>query len=305
MKKLTLDAFDGTKISISLWDEVAAPIGCVQISHGMAEHPDRYDDFAKFLNSKGYIVAADDHRGHRDGAIDGENGQVYGDSWNQTLEDMDTLCDYLTNTYSLKVALIGHSYGSFLSQCYIERHSDKVVGVILSGTAHMKNILIAMGRCIASIQKLFLGGEKKGNFINKLSFGAYNKSFMDQNQEFAWLSRDKEQVAKYEKDPDCGYVLCLEYYHSFFKGAMEMYGADAKNIRKDMKIMIAVGGDDPVSNKSVLAAKLNNFYMGLGLKPLFKVYHNARHEILNEINKEEVYKDMGDFIDTLFIGEKE
>ena len=84
-----------------------------------------------------------------------------------------------------------------------------------------------------------------------------------------------------------------------------MYGEDAKSISRDFKLMIAVGGDDPVSNKSVLAAKLNNFYMGLGLKPVFKVYNKARHEILNEINREEVYNDVGNFIDTLFIGEKE
>lgn len=304
MKYITLDAFDNTKLNITLWDEVATPKGCVQISHGMAEHPDRYDDFAKFLNGKGYIVAADDHRGHRKCGIDGVNGQVYGDSWNQTLEDMDTLCEYLKNTYKLDVALVGHSYGSFLTQRYLEKNSKKLVGAILSGTAYMKNALLSMGLVIASIQKTFLGGDKKGNLINKLSFGSYNKKFVDQGQEFAWLSRDKEQVQKYQDDPDCGYTLCLDYYQSFFKGVMKMYGEDAKTIDKDFKLMIAVGGDDPVSNSSVLAAKLNNFYMGLGLKPLFKVYNKARHEILNETNKEEVYADMGNFIDTLFAEEK-
>lgn len=304
MKYISLDAFDGTKISVTLWDEVESPKGCVQIAHGMAEHPDRYDDFARYLNSKGYIVAGEDHRGHRKGAINEENGQVYGDSWNQTLEDMDTLCEYLKNTYKLDVALLGHSYGSFLSQRYLEKNSKKLVGAILSGTAYMKSALVGMGLMIASIQKTFVGGHKKGNLINKLSFGAYNKKFVDQGQDFAWLSRDKEQVQKYEDDINCGYVLCLDYYKSFFKGVMNMYGEDAKTIDKDFKLMIAVGGDDPVSNSSVLAAKLNNFYMGLGLKPVFKVYNKARHEILNETNKEEVYNDMGNFIDTLFAGEK-
>lgn len=305
MKNITLDAFDGTKISVDLWDEVENAKGCVVISHGMAEHPDRYDDFAMFLNKKGYIVAADDHRGHRKGAINGENGLVYGDSWNQTINDMDTLVEYMKATYKKDVALFGHSYGSFLSQRYLEKFSSKLVGAVLTGTAYMKSPLIAAGLTIASVQKLFLGGDKKGNLINKMSFGAYNKPFAEQGQEFAWLSRDKEQVEKYEKDPDCGYTLCLEYYTSFFKGVMKMYGEDAKSISKDFKLMIAVGGDDPVSNKSVLAAKLNNFYMGLGLKPVFKVYNKARHEILNEINREEVYNDVGNFIDTLFIGEKE
>ncbi|MBR1747673.1 MAG: alpha/beta hydrolase [Clostridia bacterium] len=300
MKQLTLKAFDDTEIGIDLWDEVENPIGVIQIAHGMAEHPDRYDDFAKYLNAKGYIVAADDHRGHRRGAINGENGMTYGDSWNQTLEDMNTLLDYLKETYKLEVVLVGHSYGSFLSQRFIELHSDKLAGCILSGTAYMKGILIRMGKMIASLQALFLGEEKKGKLIDKLSFGAYNKPFVEQGQQFAWLSRDKEQVAKYEADENCGYVLCIGYYLSFFRGVLKTYGKDAETIRKDFPLMIAVGSDDPVSNKAALATKLNDFYLGLGLKPEYKVYPGARHEILNETNNAEVYDDFGKFIDTIF-----
>ncbi len=299
MKQFYLKAFDQTEIGIDLWDEVEAPIACIQISHGMAEHPDRYDDFARYLNGKGYIVAADDHRGHRRGAINGENGMVYGDSWNQTLEDMDTLCDYLKETYKLPVILFGHSYGSFLSQCYIERHSDKLAGCVLSGTAHMKNMLLAMGKIIAGVQKFLIGGQKKGNFINKLSFGAYNKPFESQGQEFAWLTRDKDVCAKYEADPDCGYVLCIDYYYYFFKGVMNMYGKDAKTIRKDFPLMIACGSDDPVSTQTKQAVKLVEFYKSLGLNPEYKFYEGGRHEILNEINRDEVYADIGTFFDKI------
>lgn len=300
MKQLFLDAFDNTKIGIDVWDEVTDPIGAVVISHGMAEHPDRYDDFAKYLNGKGYIVLADDHRGHRRGAINQKSGMVNGDSWNQTVNDMDTLVDYAKATYGLKVALLGHSYGSFLSQCYVERHSDKLEGVILSGTAYMKTPLVKMGGMIASLQNAVCGPDKMGNLINKMSFGAYNKPFVSQGQEFAWLSRDKEQVAKYEADPECGYTLCIGYYNSFFKGVLAMYGDDAKKIRKEFPIMIACGSDDPVSNKSVLAVRLADFYKSLSLKPVLKIYKGARHEILNETVKEEVYKDFGDFIDGMF-----
>ena len=299
MKKFNLKAFDETEIGIDLWDEVENPKGCVQIAHGMADHPDRYDDFALFLNSHGYIVAADDHRGHRRGAINGENGMVYGDSWNQTINDMNTLCDYLKETYNLPIVLVGHSYGSFLSRCFVERYSSKLAGCILSGTAYMKDILIASGYVIAALQNAFIGGHKKGKLINKLSFGAYNKPFTEQQQEFAWLSRDKETCDKYEKDPDCGYVLCIEYYYSFFKGVMHMYGKDARTIRKDFPLMIACGSEDPVSSRAKKARKLADFYTKLGLKPVLKVYDGARHEILNEINKDEVYNDFVSFIDSL------
>lgn len=299
MKQLFLKAFDGADIGIDVWDEVENAKACVQIAHGMAEHPDRYDDFARFLNTNGYIVAADDHRGHRRGAVNGENGMVYGDSWNQTLEDMNVLCDYLKETYNLPVILIGHSYGSFLSQRFVELHSDKLAGCILSGTAHMKNALVGAGRMIAGIQKILCGGDKKGNFINKLSFGEYNKPFVSQGQDFAWLSRDKEQVAKYEDDPDCGYVLCIDYYYSFFNGAMHMYGKDAETIRKNFPIMIACGSEDPVSSRSKLAVKLDKFYRGLGLDPVLKIYEGARHEILNETNNKEVYNDFLSFLNNV------
>lgn len=300
MKKLTIKAFDNTNLGIDIWDEVENPVGAVVIVHGMAEHPDRYDDFAKFLNEKGYIVGADDHRGHRRGAYQGIKGLVYGDSWNQTVSDMDTLVDYMKKTYGLKVMLMGHSYGSFLTQCYIERFSEKIEGAILSGTAYMKTGLIKTGKILSKLLTALQGPVKPGKMIDKLSFGAYNKPFTEQGQQFAWLSRDKEQVDKYEKDPNCGYVLCNGYYYSFLNGVTKLYGEDAKSISKDFPIMIAVGAEDPVSNRSVLAAKLKEFYIKLGLNPEFKVYEGARHEILNEINKEEVYKDFGDFIDKVF-----
>jgi len=299
MKQTFIEAFDGAQIGLDIWDEVKDPKGIVQIAHGMAEHPDRYDAFAQVLNEAGYIVAASDHRGHRRGAVNGEQGLVYGDSWNQTLEDMKTLCDYLKATYNKEVVLFGHSYGSFLSQRFLELHASKLKGAILCGTAYMKSGLVNMGKNIAGLQRLFCGGDKKGKLIDKLSFGAYVKPFKSQNQRFAWLSRDVEEVAKYEADPDCGFVLCLDYYHSFFKGAMKMYGRDAKTIPTDFPILIIVGSEDPVSQRTKLADKLNRFYLKLGLTPIYKVYKDARHEILNDACREEVYGDVLSFLGNL------
>jgi alpha-beta hydrolase superfamily lysophospholipase len=300
MERILLDSFDNKKFSVNLWDKVDLPKACVVISHGMAEHPDRYDDFALFLNSKGYIVAADEHRGHRQNAVNLVNGQTEGDSWNQTLKDIDTLVDYMKDTYKLKVVLFGHSYGSFLSQRYIEMNSAKLVGCVLSGTAYMKSGLVGMGLKIASLQKALFGEKKTGKLINKMSFGAYNKPFESDGLEFAWLSRDKQQVVKYQNDKDCGYALSIGYYYHFFKGVMEMYAEDAKSIRKDFPIMIAVGGEDPVNGHLKNANKLNDFYKELGLNPVYKIYDGARHEILNETNNKEVYNDVLNFIDNLF-----
>lgn len=299
MKFVKIDTFDGKVNTTCVWDETENRIGAVVIVHGMAEHAERYDAFAKFLNSEGYVVLADNHRGHKFNP-DGAKGIVCGDSFSNSVEDIKAVVDYAKSVYGLEVVLLGHSYGSFLSQRYIERYVSTVRGVILSGTAYMKGALVGMAKVIAGVQKAFCGGEKTAYLIDKLSFGNYNKPFESQGQKFAWLSRDRSEVAKYEADEFCGYPLSIDYYYSFFKGVMAMYGDDSYAAAKGLPVMIAVGSDDPVSNKAVLAEKLYKFYLQKGLDVSYKVYPGARHEILNEINKKEVYADMLAFIEARF-----
>ena len=299
MKFVKIDTFDGKVNTTCVWDETENRIGAVVIVHGMAEHAERYDAFAKFLNSEGYVVLADNHRGHKFNP-DGAKGIVCGDSFSNSVEDIKAVVDYAKSVYGLEVVLLGHSYGSFLSQRYIERYASTVRGVILSGTAYMKGALVGMAKVIAGVQKAFCGGEKTAYLIDKLSFGNYNKPFESQGQKFAWLSRDRSEVAKYEADEFCGYPLSIDYYYSFFKGVMAMYGDDSYAAAKGLPVMIAVGSYDPVSNRAVLAEKLYKFYLQKELDVSYKVYPGARHEILNEINKKEVYADMLAFIEARF-----
>ncbi len=299
MKLVELKTFDNKINTVCVWDEVENVIGAVVISHGMAEHSERYDDFALFLNKNGYVVLGDNHRGHKYNP-DGARGIVDGDSFHNTVEDTLTVVEYAKKTYGVEVLLLGHSYGSFVSQRFLELHSSAIKGCILSGTAYMKGVLIAAGLSIAALQQSFVGAEKTGYLIDKMSFGAYNKPFESQGQQFAWLSRDKAQVAKYENDEYCGYPLSIGYYYSFFKGVMAMYGEAVDTVSKDLPILIAVGSDDPVSNKAVLATKLYNFYNQKGLAVEYKIYDNARHEILNETNNQEVYQDFLNFINKVY-----
>ena len=299
MKHMELRTFDDKINTVSVWDEVDNKIGAVVIVHGMAEHADRYDDFAKRLNREGYVVLADNHRGHKFNP-DGERGIVAPDSFENSVRDIKSVVDYAKQTYGVGVALLGHSYGSFLSQRYLELYADTVVCCILSGTAYMKGALVGMGKIIAGLQRFFVGGEKTGKLIDKMSFGAYNKPFESQGQRFAWLSRDRKKVAEYEADEYCGYPLSIDYYYYFFRSIQKMYSDAVKSVPADLPILIAIGSDDPVSNKGVLAEKLYKFYLQNGLNVELKVYPGARHEILNEINRAEVYNDFVAFIDKAF-----
>lgn len=299
MNHMELRTFDDKINTVSVWDEVDNKIGAVVIVHGMAEHADRYDDFAKRLNREGYVVLADNHRGHKFNP-DGERGIVAPDSFENSVRDIKSVVDYAKQTYGVEVALLGHSYGSFLSQRYLELYADTVVCCILSGTAYMKGALVGMGKAIAGLQRFFVGGEKTGKLIDKMSFGAYNKPFESQGQRFAWLSRDRKKVAEYEADEYCGYPLSIDYYYYFFRSIQKMYSDAVKSVPADLPILIAIGSDDPVSNKGVLAEKLYKFYLQNGLNAELKVYPGARHEILNEINRAEVYNDFVAFIDKAF-----
>lgn len=299
MNHIELRTFDDKINTVSVWDEVDNKIGAVVIVHGMAEHADRYDDFAKRLNREGYVVLADNHRGHKFNP-DGERGIVAPDSFENSVRDIKSVVDYAKQTYGVEVALLGHSYGSFLSQRYLELYADTVVCCILSGTAYMKGALVGMGKAIAGLQRFFVGGEKTGKLIDKMSFGAYNKPFESQGQRFAWLSRDRKKVAEYEADEYCGYPLSIDYYYYFFRSVQNMYSDAVKSVPAEMPILIAIGSDDPVSNKGVLAEKLYKFYLQNGLNAELKVYPGARHEILNEINRAEVYNDFVAFIDKAF-----
>ncbi|NLZ25790.1 MAG: alpha/beta hydrolase [Clostridiales bacterium] len=304
MKYQKFESFDKTIIQCYLWDEVRNPKGVVQIVHGMAEHAKRYDSFAQYLNKNGYIVWADDHRAH--GATEPESSLGYhdGDVFLDTVKDLIAMTKYLKETYNLPVVVVGHSYGSFLLQRYIQLYSD-VSGVILSGSANMKGLLLNMGAMIANTQYAFLGGKKKGKLIDKLSFGNYNKPFKKEAPEFGWLTRDIEQVKKYVFDKQCGYVMSIGFYKHFFGGLKKAYVKSNLNaIPKTLPIALFAGSDDPVGGKGKLVKKLYKQYKDLGIENVsMKLYEKGRHEILNEINNMEVYKDFLDKIDS-FIGAK-
>ncbi|MBP5193527.1 MAG: lysophospholipase [Clostridia bacterium] len=300
MKEFSLNTFDNSEIACYLWDDVAEPIAVVQIAHGMGEHCGRYDAFAKYLNANGYMVIAEDHRGHGKTSGYDNRGIVEGDSYNDTVSDMIALTNYAEKKYKLPVVLLGHSYGSFLSQAYIERNGENIAGVILSGSAYMNTGAVAFGRIVASLQQAILGGKKPANLIAKLSFGAYDKQFKSENQPFAWLTRDVEAVHKYLADEFCGgaFTMSIGFQKSFFYGLKTVYTEEAlESIPKTLPILVSSGSEDPVGGNGKLVTKLYDCYKAHGISDLtIKLYPEARHEILNEINKDEVYADFLAFI---------
>ena len=296
MKNEKFTSFDGTVLQCYLWNDVKNPKGVVQISHGMAEHARRYDNFATFLNRNGYIVYADDHRAHgltsTKQSIKGVKGYYKGDIYMDTVKDEIAITDYLAEKYGLPVVYLGHSYGSMLGQRYIEM-PNKSCGAVLCGSANMKGAVLGLGSSIANMQYALLGGEKEGKLLNSLSFGSYNAKFKKDKTPFAWLSRDKEQVKKYIFDEQCGYTMSIAFFKFFFQGLKSSYKSDnLAGIDKNKPVAIFSGAQDPVGGAGKLVKKLYDMYKNLGVKDVtMKLYDGARHEILNETNNAEVYAD--------------
>ena len=157
----------------------------------------------------------------------------------------------------------------------------------------MKGALLNLGNAIIGTQYALCGGEKVGNLADKLSFGSYNKPFKKEGM-FAWLSRDKEQVKKYCLDEQCGQVMSTAFFKWFFAGLKSSYKKqNLAKIDKNKPIAIFSGSNDPVGGNGKLVQKLYEQYKKLGVKNVsIKLYPEARHEILNEINNQEVYADM-------------
>ncbi len=296
MKTEKFKSFDGTVLQCYLWDNVRNAKGVVQISHGMAEHARRYDDFANYLNQNGFIVFADDHRAHgmtsTKQSAKGVKGYHKGNIYFDTVQDECAITKMLKDRYNLPVIYLGHSYGSMVGQRYIEECKD-YTGAVLSGSAMMKGAILSTGAAVANLQYKTLGGEKTGKLLDKLSFGNYNKPFKADKIPFAWLSRDKEQVKKYILDEQCGNVMSIAFFKFFLCGLKESYKKEnLAKIDVNKPIAIFSGDKDPVGGNGKLVNKLYEQYKTLGVKDLsLKLYPDARHEILNEVNRGEVYAD--------------
>lgn len=292
-KKLFRNAA-GEQVTYLHWN-VIGPRAAVVIAHGMVEHPARYDDFASFLNANQISVYGICHIGH------GEDAKVLnhmdkGD-FGRCVANLNYLVKLAKAESRAPVILLGHSMGSFMSQHYITRYHN-LDGLILSGST-TASPLVKVGAVLAKILcALSPDKTRPSPFLNNMAFGSYNKAFPDAKTDFDWLSRDEEQVQKYIDDPLCGGICSVSFYQNLTAGMASM-GKPAllDKISKDLPIYIQGGGMDPVSENGKGLYSLKQQYDALGIKRVkLDVYPGARHEILNELNRDEVYHNTLNFI---------
>lgn len=289
----------GAEIFVYKWlpKNIKKAKGVVQIAHGLAEHASRYERFAQKLTAAGYIVYANDHRGHGKTAGKLENVGYFGDKngFDWMVQDLYQLNGIIHNSFpKLPVFLFGHSMGSFLVQNFIERYKFSTNGAVLSGTLGPQGALIDLGIFLSAAIILFKGKKYRSHFLFSLAMGSYNNSFKPARTKFDWLSRDKKEVDKYVADPYCGGVFTSQAYQDLFRGIKNMHRkGNMRKISKDLPIYLFSGEKDPVGSKTKTVVKLIDLYNGLEIRNVtWKFYKKGHHEMLNETNREEVMKDV-------------
>ncbi|HKD82867.1 MAG TPA: alpha/beta hydrolase [Candidatus Angelobacter sp.] len=292
-----LNATDGTELFVYRWLPERSQIAVVQIAHGLAEHAGRYARLAESLTGAGYAVYANDHRGHGRTAKSQEDLGVFGEQsgWQKCVDDLWQLNRHIAAEHpGLPIVLLGHSMGSTLAEQLMGEHGEGLAAVVLSGANGKPTSLATVGRGITRAERLRLGARGKSKLVQSLTFDAFNKKFAPTRTAFDWLSSDPAEVDRYVADPLCGFAATVQLWIDLLDGWDAVSSPKHRaHVPKTLPIYVIAGGRDPVSgNTRQLQAWLAD-YRAAGFTRLeHKFYAEARHELFNETNRDEVVADL-------------
>ena len=287
---------------ISWVPEDMAPVAVLQLVHGVAEHIDRYDDFARFLNGHGVIVVGHDHLGHGKSLPEGGTPVYFGDgcTWDTPVNDIYVLHTRLKEQYpQLPLLLIGHSMGSFLSRTYLVRYPGTVRAAVLMGTGWQKRAVLDGGLALADLLAR-RDPAATNDMVSELAFGAYNKTFKPNRTAYDWLSLDQENVDAYIADPMCGHDATVGLFREMLRGIR--FNQRRENLRRmdgSIPVLLISGEDDPVGGMGEGVRRTYQAFRDAGVADCtLKLYPKLRHELLNErAQRETVYQDIWNWME--------
>ncbi|QDG56609.1 alpha/beta hydrolase [Pseudomonas sp. NIBRBAC000502773] len=295
-----LTANDRSRLYVNHWMPDGPAKAVVMLSHGMAEHSGRYARLAEALGSAGYGVYAPDQRGHGRTADEGTLG-LYAekDGWNKVVGDLASLNQHIGQQHpGLPIILLGHSMGSYLAQAYLLHHSASLHGAILSGSNFQPVALYRAARLIARAERLRQGVRGRSALIEFLSFGSFNKAFKPNRTAFDWLSRDPNEVDKYINDPLCGFRCTNQLWIDLLGGLQQISKAsNLAQIDPGLPILVMGGECDPVSEGKRLKSLADALREAGSQHLQLNIYPQARHEVFNETNRDEVTADVLRWLD--------
>ena len=289
-----------TTIHGYIWSDSTneAPNGIVQIAHGMAEHIERYDDFARYLVENGFIVAGHDHLAHGKsvsesaqwGCLDAHDGMTH------LVEDMHRMRKLVKDQMPAGTPyfVFGHSMGSFVVRSYITKHGDGLAGAIICGTGHMGGATASAGRVLACCLAAMRGKGHESKLLDSMGVGAYNKKIKNPRTPVDWLSYNEENVDAYVADDACGFMFPAGGYATVIGLMKEVCSkASAAAVPLDLPVLFISGADDPVGAMGNGVRTTVNMMRAAGVRDIEShIYRDMRHEILNETDNARVYSDV-------------
>jgi alpha-beta hydrolase superfamily lysophospholipase len=281
------------------WD-IGGPRLLLHILHGMAEHGARYERLAAELNAHGIAVWAHDHRGHGLTAACRADLGHFGDSngWRLLVDDACEVSRAMMATYpTVPIALFAHSMGSFIGQTLLSEQGNSYRAVVLCGTNGPPDTREHVLRVLSRVQRGALGGRSPGSWIDSLMIRMFNRRFEPRTTNFDWLSRDEEEVRKYVNDCLCGFPLTAQAWFDVLHGKRRLgSNKHLDKIPKTLPIRVIAGTRDPVGEETKGVQRLLNLYRKKGLTVSWQFYDQARHELVNELNRCDVTKDLIDWL---------
>ncbi len=274
----------------------------VQISHGMQEYADRYENFINFLANKGYVVVINDHLGHKN-SVSSKNNLGFmadKDGYKHVLNDLATISGRVRKNFpELKLFLLGHSMGSFYARVFAAKFPYLLDGIIISGTGG-KNKMLSIGKTVINIAIKLKGTKYRSKFITKLIFGNFQSKIKNPKTGSDWLSRDEDVVEKYINDEYCNFIFTLSGYRDLITiNSIANSNRCFEKTKKDIPYFMFAGDMDPVGEWGNGVKEVYEKYKQFGVKDIKLIlYPEGRHEMLNEINREQVYSDVANWLES-------
>lgn len=275
----------------------------LQLVHGMVEFIDRYDNFARYMAERGFLVVGHDHLGHGASVLSEEEWGYFAPNPSDTVvDDMNTVRRHYEDK-DKPYFILGHSMGSYMTLKYLTKYGEGLSGAIIMGTGYVPEGAARTGLTLARNEATLRGSHHRSRTLQGLAFGEPYRRYDLTGQDLtnSWLTKDPEIVRKYYNEPRCQFMFTVNGYQGLFEAIVDCENPEnIANVPKELPLLFVSGSDDPVGGMGVGVVRMKNLYKDNGVKNVtLRLYEDDRHEILNETDRDKVYADIAKWIENL------